>query len=579
MLSYGLNQLVLGTSPAAYHVVNVLIHALNACLVFLVIRRLLEMAKWSERQVRFAAAAGALVFLVHPLQTESVSYIAGRSESLAATFLLLAYAVFLYDRQGAISWSRALAVIVLFGLAVKTKEIAVSLAGILLLTDILGPGALAFEGPRRNWRLYVLMLPGAALAAVMILRMIGTAQSAGFSVANYKWYQYAFTEARAIFEYLQLAVLPVGQSLDHDFAPSRTIAEHGALVYIALLAVMVVIAILWRRRYPVACFGFLMFLTWLAPTSSVIPLSDPVVERRMYLALLGLILIGCEAVRRWRPSRPAVAGLVIAMGVIFGGYCYARNQLWGDPDLLLALSAKDAQYNPRPLLNISEVMIRRNQCELAIPYLDRADRILPDSYFVHSIRGRALACLGRLDEALAHFEIAARIQPCSDIYQWMGLALGEMGRISEAGVSLRKAVKLGPESAAAHGSLGLWYESAGDFRSAEREYVKSLSFDTTDLEVRARLDRLRRRNPVAAAQAVTQPDAIAKKYEQQLVRRAGGASPEDAKVYIVIEGKKRWVTNAEWIQAHGYDWPNDVHEIPASELDAIPSGPSITDRK
>ena len=140
-------------------------------------------------------------------------------------------------------------------------------------------------------------------------------------------------------------------------------------------------------------------------------------------------------------------------------------------------------------------------------------------------------------------------------------------------------MKLGPESAAAHGSLGLWYESAGDFRSAEREYVKSLSFDTTDLEVRARLDRLRRRNPVAAAQAVTQPDAIAKKYEQQLVRRAGGASPEDAKVYIVIEGKKRWVTNAEWIQAHGYDWPDDVHEIPASELDAIPTGPSIKDKK
>jgi hypothetical protein len=118
----------------------------------------------------------------------------------------------------------------------------------------------------------------------------------------------------------------------------------------------------------------------------------------------------------------------------------------------------------------------------------------------------------------------------------------------------------------------------GDFRSAEREYVKSLSFDTTDRGVRASLERLRRRSAVAAGQAVTQPDAIAKKYEQQLVRRAGN-SPEDVKVYVVIDGKKRWVTNAEWIQAHGYDWPNDVHEIPASELDAIPSGPPIEDRK
>src|SRR5262249_34228272 len=163
MLSYGLNQVLFGASPAAYHAVNVLIHALNACLVFLIIRRLLEKADWSERQRQAGAAAGALVFLIHPLQTESVSYIAGRSESLASAFLLLAYAVFLYDRRGAISWRRALAVIVLFGLAVKTKENAVSLAGILLLTDLIGPGAVSFEGPRRNWRLYALMLPGVAV--------------------------------------------------------------------------------------------------------------------------------------------------------------------------------------------------------------------------------------------------------------------------------------------------------------------------------------------------------------------------------------------------------------------------------
>src|SRR5262249_53080882 len=77
VLSYGLNQLLFGAWPAAYHAVNVLIHALNACLVFLIIRRLLEKAAWSERQRQAGAAAGALVFLIHPLQTESVSYIAG----------------------------------------------------------------------------------------------------------------------------------------------------------------------------------------------------------------------------------------------------------------------------------------------------------------------------------------------------------------------------------------------------------------------------------------------------------------------------------------------------------------------
>jgi hypothetical protein len=75
-----------------------------------------------------------------------------------------------------------------------------------------------------------------------------------------------------------------------------------------------------------------------------------------------------------------------------------------------------------------------------------------------------------------------------------------------------------------------------------------------------------------------QGEAIARKYERQLIRRPG-ASPEDGKVYVVIDGKKRWVTHAEWIQANGYKWPDDVRQIPASDLDAIPSGPPIEDRK
>ena len=189
-----------------------------------------------ERRRLVGACIGSLVFLIHPLQTESVSYIAGRSESLASLFLLLAYVVFLYRRQDSISWGRALAVMILFGIGVKTKENAVSLPGILFLTDVMWPRPFSLEGPRKNWRLYALMLPGALLAMVGIFRMLATAGTAGFSVATFKWYQYAFTEARAIFTYLRLAILPVGQMLDHDFPTSRTILQHGAIFYMALLA-------------------------------------------------------------------------------------------------------------------------------------------------------------------------------------------------------------------------------------------------------------------------------------------------------------------------------------------------------
>jgi hypothetical protein len=83
-------------------------------------------------------------------------------------------------------------------------------------------------------------------------------------------------------------------------------------------------------------------------------------------------------------------------------------------------------------------------------------------------------------------------------------------------------------------------------------------------------------NPAPAASSALSAEKIAAKYEHQMVRRPG-TTPEDSKVYVVMDGKKRWVLHAKWFQAHGYNWP-DVHEIPASELDAIPTGPSIEDK-
>ena len=113
MFSYWLNNRLWGDGAFSYHVVNVLIHTANVGLVFLIFLRLMGMAGWSDKRARIASAIGAAVFLVHPLETESVSYVAGRSESLASLFLLMAYVCFLYRRRESIAWSEALAVMLL----------------------------------------------------------------------------------------------------------------------------------------------------------------------------------------------------------------------------------------------------------------------------------------------------------------------------------------------------------------------------------------------------------------------------------------------------------------------------------
>jgi tetratricopeptide (TPR) repeat protein len=499
ILTYWLNYKISGDNPFSYHFVNLVIHFVNSALVFLVLLRILRRAGWIGRKSQVASAIGALAFAIHPIQTESVSYVAGRSESLAALFLLLAYVVFLYRRKEAISWWEAVLVLVLFGAGVKTKENAVALAPILILTDLFWPEAFSLRGLGRNWRLYCLMIPGALFAAVAVFRLLASAGTAGFSVATFKWYQYAFTEARAIFTYIRMAIWPSALSLDHDFATSYTVLEHGAVYWMILLAALVAMSIVLRRRYPLLCFGLLTFLIWLAPTSSVVPLDDALVDRRMYLPLIGLILIGCELGMRVKlPAAACVASLCIA-GITLGALCYNRNRLWGDPQKLIEMAADNAVHNPRPLLNFAEILIEKNECAATRPYLVRAERRLPNNYYVNVAWGRTLACLGDFDHAVNRFETAAMLKPTSQVYQWLGLAYAEIGRPEAAGAALRRGVELDPQSGAAHGSLALWFEKNHDLANAEKEYRTAAALDRDDSWAQQGWKRTRQQRRPASA--------------------------------------------------------------------------------
>jgi protein O-mannosyl-transferase len=489
MFSYWVNYRISGEDPYGYHVLNLLIHAINTSLVFMVLLRLLSLAGWCRSKGYAAAVLGATVFLIHPLATESVSYIAGRSEALAALFMLLAYVVFLGGNSEPLSWRRSILVLMLFGVAVATKEHAVALAGVLLLTDLSWPRPFSIEGVRRNHRLYLLMTPSIVFAGAWVARVLKGAESAGFSFKEFTWYQYAFTQARAMFAYIRLAVFPLGQSVDHDFPVSRTVTDYGAIFCMALLVALVLTAILFRVRYPLACFGLLLFLILLAPTSSVIPIADPLVERRMYLPMVGLILIACQWASRMQWSTGLVS-LVVVMLMTFGGLCYQRNRLWGKPEQVWASAAQESTSKGRPYLGLAESLIAGNHCADAIPYLERGEQLMPRDFAIQLAWGKVLECQGKREDALKRLERAADILPNSMVYQLIGLLCSEMGRTERAGTALHKAEQLGPGSSTAHSAMGLWYESVGNAGEAEREYRAALALYPYSTEAQAGLARI-----------------------------------------------------------------------------------------
>src|ERR1700722_908944 len=183
MFTYWINY-QFSRDPFGFHVLNVVFHLMNGILLFFIVRKLLTLADTRGPNSLMLAGFGAAVFLLHPIQTESVSYVAGRTECLSVLFFFAAFAVFLYRRPPAASWPVAIAVLALSGAAVAAKEHTLVLPGVLLLTDYFWNPGFSFSGIRRNWRIYVPLALGGAAGLAFVARLLAGGPSAGFHVKN-----------------------------------------------------------------------------------------------------------------------------------------------------------------------------------------------------------------------------------------------------------------------------------------------------------------------------------------------------------------------------------------------------------
>jgi protein O-mannosyl-transferase len=483
MVTYWLNYQQSGTEPYSYHAVNVFLHALNSVLIWLILRRMVA----SENLAMF----GAALFLVHPVNTESVAYVTGRSETLSVLFFLSAWAVFLYRKGEAISWPRTVTVLLLFGVAASTKEHTTVLPALLLMTDYFITTPFRFEGIRRNLKLYVPIAVLGAVGLAAVWRVLSVAESAGFRVSEFTWYQYLFTQFHVIWRYVLLYVLPVGQNADYDLAVSRTLLDPLALIGLAGLIATSVAAWIYRRQFPLATFGWFTFLLLLAPTSSVVPIRDVIAERRLYLPFVGLLLITIEFVRRWRIS-PAVLAVPLVMA---GFLTWQRSHLWADPLALWSDSVEKNPKNGRALFHLAYAQWRNGQCAEAsqnyarIPALQQK----PDER-LYIDWALSLDCENKPDEAVEKLRKAAAIRPSALAYAQIGMVYGKRGREAEALRALDEAQRLEPAFDMTYVYRGNLMFARGDVNGAVSLYQHALNLNPRNDSAREALDKLRGRN-------------------------------------------------------------------------------------
>ena len=364
-LTLAINYAIGGLDPIGYHVVNVVIHIINSLLLYWVIAAAIEASEPTNgRSPRSFAFASALLWAVHPLCTQSVTYVIQRSESLAAMGILATLFCWSMASRLNASTGWSIAAFVSSMIAYGSKESAAFLPIILLLYDRIFFSRSWHAVKRRAiWHAAVGLpvLVGACIYAVAFLGGQHQDPTVGFSMGRITPWTYFASQPFVFLQYLWLSVLPIEQTLDYGWLPS----ENRFLICLGLLLwVGIILSATWMifRKPPIGfiCWACLLIL---APSSSFMPLQDIIFEHRVYLPLASICLMfvyiwdragkmvssrfGVD-IGRWQ----ILAG--VAVVVALGSLTIIRNRDYFSSEQMFATDVARNPDNPRALANLAD---------------------------------------------------------------------------------------------------------------------------------------------------------------------------------------------------------------------------------
>ncbi|HVU15996.1 MAG TPA: tetratricopeptide repeat protein [Candidatus Didemnitutus sp.] len=472
-LSFALNYAWGRESIAGYHVVNVAIHALAALALFGIVRRTLELPalapRWAERADP-AAALIALIWALHPLQTESVTYVVQRAESLAGLMILLTIYCFVRGVTPGASARWLDASIALSLVSALAKETAVILPILLLLFDRLLVTPSWAEIARRRGIVYL----GLALNWLIICWNLagtgGRGGTAGFGT-SVSHFDYAMKQLEAIPHYLRLAFWP--SPLILDYGTSTAVTPTKAAIGLVVIAGLLLAGFLARKRRPGFAFLVAAFFLALGPTSSFVPVATQVMaEHRMYLPLAAVVVAAVLALFEGMPV--IVPPLALMVAIAAGFATVHRNRDYAS-QVVLWTQCLAVPENTRAELNLSQALIDAGRSAEAIPHCQALLRLDPHSAEAHNNWGNALVELNRLDEACAQFDLALREKPGLAIAHFnLGNTLMKLQRVSEAIAQYHATVRVAPGHSRAHANLGNALVEQGDLRGARAEFETAI---------------------------------------------------------------------------------------------------------
>ncbi len=521
-LSLALNYAAGGLAVRGYHLGNLLIHLAAALALFGLLRRTWE--RRGEPQAAGLAFAAALLWTVHPLQTEAVTYVVQRAESLMALFYLLTLYCFIRGAEGRRGWLAASWAACLLGMG--TKEVMVSAPVIVLLYDRTFVAG-TFRAAWNRRRAYYAALAATWIPLAFLVLRIGGDRGGekGFDV-GVPWGGYWLTQFGALARYLKLAFWP--SPLVFDYGVEWVRGPWPVLPAAALVAALVALTLVGLRRWPAAAFLGVFFFFILAPTSVVPGTSQMSSEHRMYLPLAAVLvaaLAGLRAIAGRKVPRPWAAGCLLAAAAALAAGTVRRNRDYQSPLALWRDTVAKRPENHRAQYNLGNALLEKRRWAEAAAAYEEALQIQPDYVRAHNNLGTALAHLGRLPAAMAQFELALGSDPENPVLHYdlgyaqlqslkfgdaaaefrealrlrpdyaeacanLGIALAALGRLEEALDFCRRSVELDPRSCADRTNYGYYLIQARREREAREQFEAALRMDPGFAPARAGLDQL-----------------------------------------------------------------------------------------
>ena len=506
-LSLAVNYALGGTQPWGYHVVNLAVHILAGIALFGIIRRTLMLPRLREQFVGRSAGlalAVAVIWLAHPLQTESVTYVCQRAESLAGLLYLAAVycCVRAFQADRGLRWKIAGVALCLAGMA--TKETVATLPVVVLLYDRTFLSRSLREAMRRRWGMYSSLAATWALLAVLVFQTGNRGGTAGFGQGITSW-EYARTQFGAIVHYLRLCVWP--NPLILDYGTGLATGARQVVPYAIVVIGLLTATVLSMRYLPWAGFLGACFFLLLAPSSSFVPVAtQTLAEHRMYLPLAAVI-VTVVMVADWAWGRlvspvASVGGLraaarwaipVAVVGALVAGETYLtilRNDDYRSDLAIWQDTVQNAPSNTRARTSLGVALMSRGQVAQAIQQYRQVLACKPDDPEAHNNLGVALDSQGQTAQAIMEYEQALKARPgFAEAHYNLGTVLASQGHIAEAIEHYRQALETEPGIAQVHNNLGVLLAERGEFDEAIWHIERALQLRPDYAVARENLNR------------------------------------------------------------------------------------------